>query len=112
MILPSLENYLKAIFALDKTDKSIRLVDIAERLSVTKPSAYNAVVQLKNRGLVEHTPQGPILLTDKGRNLAEKLVEKQNVIKHFLIDVLNIDEGATDSEADAISHSISEITLR
>ena len=111
IISPSLEDYLKAIYLLNARDNSVRLVDIAERLSVSKPSANWAVTVLTEKELVTHTPYGPILLTAKGIEAAEKLIAKCKTIKQFLMQILNIDESLADSEACIMEHVIDNIIL-
>jgi DtxR family Mn-dependent transcriptional regulator len=110
-ITASLEDYLKTIYFLHKLDKCVRLVDIADRMSVSKPSAFNAVSQLSKMGLVEHTKFCPIQLTAQGFETARDLVAKYETIKLFLVRVLNIGEALAGLEACAIEHRICDITL-
>ena len=108
---PSLEDYLKTIYLLNKNEGSVRLVDIADRMSVTKPSANRAVAQLAKKDLVEHIRFGPILLTDKGMETSEKLISRFDTVKRFLMLVLNLSEDMASSEACVIEHTICDVTL-
>jgi DtxR family Mn-dependent transcriptional regulator len=110
-ITASLEDYLKTVYLLHKTDSSVRLIDIAERMSVSKPSAFSAVSQLSDMGLVEHIKFGPVQLTAKGIEAAQNLVVKHETIKLFLMRVLNIGEALAGSEACYIEHTIQDVTL-
>ena len=110
-ITASLEDYLKAIYFLHKSDSAVRLIDIAERLSVSKPSAWSAVSQLSEMGLVEHIKFGPVQLTTQGIEKAQGLTAKHETIKLFLMRVLNIGEALAGSEACAIEHAICDVTL-
>ena len=107
----SLEDYLKAIYFLHEIDNSIRLINIAERISVSKPSAFNAVSQLSDMSLVDHIKFGPVQLTPQGIEAAQSLVAKHETIKLFLMHVLNIEEALACSEACAIEHRICDVTL-
>ena len=107
----SMEDYLKAIYFLHKQDECIRLIDIADRMAVSKPSAHNAVLQLSDMGLVEHPKFGPIRLTIQGSELAKSLVSKHEVIKLFLMQTLDISEKLAIFEACVMEHSICDITL-
>ena len=107
----SLEDYLKAIYFLHQMDSSVRLIDISERMSVSKPSAYNAVLQLLDMGLVEHEKFGPVQLTAVGIKSAQSLIDRHETIKQFFIRVLNIGEALACSEACAIEHRICDVTL-
>ena len=107
----SLEDYLKTIYLLSGKDNCVRLIDIAEKLSVSKPSANRAVALLKEKELVTHTAYGPVLLTSKGIETAENLIAKYKTIKRFLMEVLNINETVADSEACIIEHTIDDAVL-
>ena len=110
-ITASLEDYLKVVYLLHKTDSSVRLMDIADRMAVSKPSAFRAVSQLENIGLVEHTKFGPVQLTEQGIEVAQGLVAKYETIKLFLMRVLSVGEALACSEACAIEHTIRDVTL-
>jgi DtxR family Mn-dependent transcriptional regulator len=110
-ITASLEDYLKTIYFLHKLDKCVRLVDIADKMAVSKPSAFKAVSQLSDMGFVEHIKFGPILLTEQGIEIAQNLAAKHETIKLFLVRVLKIGETLAGSEACAIEHRICDITL-
>lgn len=110
-ITPSLENYLKTIYLLHKADSSVRLIDVAERMSVSKPSANRAVAELSEKGFVEHEKFGPIRLTDQGIATAQKLLAKFDTIKRFLMNVLNLSEALAVSEACVLEHTIQDVTL-
>jgi len=110
-ITASLEDYLKAVYLLHKKDSFVRLMDIADRMSVSKPSAFNAVSQLSNLGLVTHIKFGPVQLTEGGIEAAQGLVAKHETIKLFLMRVLSIGEALACSEACAIEHIICDTTL-
>ena len=110
-ITPSLEDYLKTIYLLQERDGSVRLTDIADRMSVTKPSANRAVAQLVEKGLAEHEKSGPILLTTNGINAAKKVVIKFDIIKRFFICILSLSEDTASREACAIEHTVCDATL-
>jgi DtxR family Mn-dependent transcriptional regulator len=108
---PSLEDYLKTTYRLRGCRGEIRLTDLAESMSVTKPSASRAVAHLAEKGLVEHEKFGSIWLTDKGIAAAQRLCAKFDTIKRFLTQTLNLSETTAESEACAIEHAIRDETL-
>jgi DtxR family Mn-dependent transcriptional regulator len=110
-ITASLEDYLKTIYFLHKLNECVRLIDIADRMAVSKPSAFKAVSQLSDIGLVEHEKFGPILLTEQGIETSQNLVAKHETIKIFLMRILNIGEPMASIEACAIEHTICDVTL-
>jgi DtxR family Mn-dependent transcriptional regulator len=111
-LTPSLEDYLKAVFTLQDGDGVVRVVDVAERLSVSKPSVCRAMDVLREKGLVAHTKFEPVRLTADGAAIADALVRKHRTIKEFLIAVLGLDETLADDEACAMEHAISNTVLK
>lgn len=107
-----MENYLEAIYELSKEKHSARISDIAERLSVSKASASNAMQTLMTKGLVVTEKYREVYLTEEGRKLAEMTSKKHKTIKRFFIEILSIDPTVADSDACAIEHVISNISIR
>jgi DtxR family Mn-dependent transcriptional regulator len=111
-LTPSLEDYLKAVFTLQDGTGAVRVVDVAEKLAVSKPSVCRAMDVLRSKGLAVHAKFEPVRLTADGAALAEALVRKHRAIKEFLIAVLGLDETLADDEACALEHGVSDTVLR
>ena len=60
--------YLIAANELAEELQCVKQTDLANKLSVTKVSAYNAVERLKEKGYIEKNER-KIVLTDKGREV-------------------------------------------
>ena len=61
------EDYLEAIVMLGgTTEASVRSVDIATKLGVSKASVNKAVTSLKEKGLADQPYYGDITLTEEG----------------------------------------------
>ena len=73
-IQESAENYLETILVLKKKNGVVRSIDIAQELSVTKPSVSVAMKNLRTNGYILVDDLGYITLTDKG---------KDKVVMHF-----------------------------
>lgn len=110
-ITASIEDYLKTVYLLQKQQGCARLADIADRMQVSRPSANHAVAQLADKGLAEHEKFGPIRLTAKGKQTAEHLLTKFEIIKQFYMHVLHLSEDLASAEACAIEHTIYTATL-
>ena len=65
--------YLKAIYYL-RDGGTTRPAEIAEALSVSRPSVSNALSKLAQQGLLMHEPYGDVRLTSTGRKAAQALV--------------------------------------
>ena len=77
------ENYLETILILKERNGYVRAIDIAHETGFSKPSVSRAVSILKKEGLVEIDPLNQILLTDKGREIAEGIYERHRVLTKF-----------------------------
>ena len=110
-LTPCQADYLKAIYRLHQGDSTIRLMNIADAMSVTKPSAFYAVSQLSEMGLIEHEKFGPVYLTPPGLETAQALAEKHEMIKRFLMRVLNVEEAVAQADACAMEHILCAATL-
>ena len=66
------ENYLEVMLILSKERGYIRSVDIANKLSFSKPSVSRAVSILKKAGYIVMNDDGLITLTESGKLIAEK----------------------------------------
>ena len=107
----SLVEYLKAIYIISNQESTIRVTDIAKRLGYSKPSVNRALNNLKAKELIEYEPYSNIILTDKGKNIAEDIMKGHNTLKLFLTEVLEIDEYIAETEAKSMKYAISEDTV-
>ncbi len=108
---PSSEDYLEAIHQLLKEEPHVHSVQVAQRLKVSKPSVNKAMGVLKDAGLVEQEPYGTLWLTKEGERIARQVAFRHSTLKHFLTDVLGIDEDTAEADACRMEHVISNTTL-
>ena len=106
----SMENYLETIYVLDKKTGYVRSVDVATELGFSKPSISNAMKKLKSEGYVEIEDKGRIVLTEKGKAVAEGTYERHCVISHWLMHIGVSKETALE-DACRMEHIISEETF-
>ena len=106
----SQEEYLKTIYILSKTEKEIRVTDIAKKLEITKPSVNRAIKSLKNLNLLNYETYGNINLTKEGEKVSQEIIKKEDLLKLFLINVLGVEKDKATKEANAMKHALSEET--
>lgn len=104
------EDYLKAILILQKQNHAVRSLDVAEMLSVTKPSVSRAVKLLREGGFLTMDADKRISLTEAGREAAEQVFEKHRVLTECLV-TMGIDPGIAEKDACRMEHLISPETL-
>ncbi|HRX59432.1 MAG TPA: metal-dependent transcriptional regulator [Eubacteriales bacterium] len=108
----SLENYLKAIYELQRANGSVRSVDIARRLGCSKASVCVAMKKLRLEGLIEMDCKKDIRLTAQGETQAAALRETYLLIKRYLTGVLDVDEQTAARDACRMEHVLSSETLQ
>ncbi|MBR5993896.1 MAG: metal-dependent transcriptional regulator [Lachnospiraceae bacterium] len=107
----STEDYLKCILSLQNEKGSVRAVDIARAIKVTKPTVSVTVRKLYDQDLICFDQDGHIYLTIKGKETAEKVNEKNILIKKAL-RCLGVSESTASEEACLMEHVIGEETYR
>jgi DtxR family Mn-dependent transcriptional regulator len=110
-LTPAMENYLKAIYNLDREKRVVRVRDIAKRLGVRMPTVTSMLKTLSKRKLVDYEKYEYLELTDTGRSIGKKIHHRHCVLRSFLTDVLNVDDEIADDEACKMEHAISTPTL-
>ena len=105
------EDYLKAILILQKQNHAVRSLDVAEMLSVTKPSVSRAMKLLREGGFLTMDADKRICLTEAGREAAEQVFEKHRVLTECLV-TMGVDPGIAEKDACRMEHLISPETLQ
>jgi len=100
----SLEHYLETIWILESQNGSARSKEIAELLNVKRSSVTAAIKILSERGLVVYESYRPIVLTDRGQEIAYKILHKKQILKDFFQDILKIPEDKATEIACASEH--------
>ena len=107
----SMEDYLEAIFEIDKLKRAVRVKDVSERLGVTMPSVNGAMKNLEALGLIKHEKYEYIELTEDGIGQASRIATRHRVLYSFLHDVLGVDSATAEEEACRIEHVLSAETI-
>ena len=102
----SLEDYLEAIFHIEKAKQAARAKDIAVRMKVAGSSVTGALQALAKRDLINYSPYDLITLTDKGREAAKDVVRRHAVLRRFFIDVLDADPKEAEKGACRMEHAL------
>lgn len=97
----SAENYLETILVLSKRLPVVRSVDVATELGFKKSSVSIAMKNLRQKQHITVTDAGYIYLTDSGREIAEMIYERHQLISSWLVKLGVPKEIATE---DAVPH--------
>ncbi len=104
------EMYLETILILKNRFGYVRSIDIAHELGYSKPSVSRAVSLLKEKDYITYDPNGMILLTEKGSEIAESIYERHKVLSKYLIS-LGVSEDTAQRDACRMEHVISPETF-
>ena len=107
----TLEDYLEAIFRIEKKKRAARVRDIAGRVGVTKSTVNAALKSLAAKQLVEYEPYELIVLTPKGREKALTIVMSHYIISHFLQSVLALGRERAERMACELEHAVDRETM-
>ena len=106
-----MEDYLEAIFNLEKDKKAVRVKDIAEKMSVKLPTVTSMLNTLVKRDLIYHEKYEYVELTAEGEHIAKDVWRRHVIFRDFLTGILNIDEKTADEDACKMEHTVRPATL-
>lgn len=104
----ALQDYLRAIYCLEKEAEGASTSLLAQRLGVSQPSVTSMVKKLAARKLVAHTPYFSIALTAAGERLALETVRHHRLIEAYLQRALGLGLEELHEEAERLEHALSE----
>lgn len=106
----SMEDYLETILKLSREKGNVRSINIVSDLGYTKASVSVAMKNLREKNLITMDEVGYITLTDSGRKIAEKTLERHTLLSDWLIHI-GVSEDIAKEDACRIEHDISEETF-
>ncbi len=110
-ITSTMEDYLEAIFELDRDKRNVRVKDIAKKLDVKMPTVTSMLRTLSDRGLVRYEKYEYVELTHEGADVGREMQRRHEILRKFLTDILKIDLKTADGEACKMEHTLSATTL-
>ena len=110
-ISPQAEEYLEAIYRLEKKKGFAKTMELARTLNVVPGSITNTIEGLKRRALLTHKPYKGVKLTKKGENIALDVLRRHRLAELLLTDILHLDSNKVHDEACKLEHVLSDIIL-
>jgi len=103
----SAENYLETILVLSLKGERVRSIDIVNELEYSKPSVSIAMKNLRAKGYIIIDDDGGIMLTSKGRKIADTIHERHIAFSDWLVS-LGVDKKTAAHDACKMEHAMSE----
>ena len=107
VIHESAEDYLETILMLSKKLPVVRSIDIANEMGYKKSSVSIAMKNLREAEHIRVTKEGYIFLSDSGKEIAEMIYERHQILSSWLIK-LGVDKKVAEEDACRIEHDISK----
>jgi DtxR family Mn-dependent transcriptional regulator len=104
----SVEEYLEAIFKLQRGRDPVTVKRLASELAVAPPSVSEMIGRLRAAGLVEEPgEERSIVLTEAGSAEGASLVRRHRLSERFLVDYLDMPWDTVHEEACKFEHVLS-----
>lgn len=104
------EMYLETILVLSNKMGNVRSIDVCEYMGFSKPSVSRAIGLLKKGGYIVVDGNGHLILTDSGKEIADKIYERHNVLTEFLVQ-LGVNRNTAAEDACKMEHDISDESI-
>lgn len=104
MLTTSEENYLKAIYNLERVLGKVSTNLIAEKLETKASSVTDMVKKLSKKKLVDYEKYQGVKLTDKGRKSALRVIRKHRLWETFLVNKLEFSWDEVHEIAEQLEH--------
>jgi len=101
------DEYLEAIFKLQRGEAPVTVKRLAEELGVSPPSVSEMLSRLRTSGLVRVPGDAGVQLTENGEREGASLVRRHRLSERFLVDYLGMPWDAVHDEACKLEHVLS-----
>lgn len=108
-ITEAVENYLETILILSKAQPDVHAIDICSYLGYSRPTVSIILKKMKDENLVEVSSENHITLTDKGRDVAEKIYDRHKILSALFM-LLGVKKDQALEDACKIEHDLSDET--
>lgn len=104
----STEEYLEAVYRLEREGPGVTTSGLASELGVAPASVSGMLKKLAADGYLEHVARGDVRLTREGLQIAVRVVRRHRLAERLLTDILGMPWDQVQSEACMLEHAISE----
>ena len=104
------EMYLETILVLKQKKRTVRAIDVAEEMGLSRPSVSRGMSKLRENGCIVVEEDGNLAFTEKGRQIAEKIYERHQVLSRLFMKLGVSEENAVE-DACRIEHVVSDDTF-
>ncbi|HTV72970.1 MAG TPA: metal-dependent transcriptional regulator [Candidatus Acidoferrales bacterium] len=103
----STEEYLEAVYRLEREGPGVTTSGLASELGVAPASVSGMLKKLAAEGYIEHRARGDARLTPKGLEVAVRVLRRHRLAECLLTSVLGMSWDEVHAEACRLEHAIS-----
>ncbi len=103
----SKENYLKTIAEAESEGEVVKASTLVRWLNVTPPAVTMAIKRLKRDALINVGDEGQLTLTDSGREIATRLLQRHHLVERMLTEIFGMEWYKVHDEAEQLEHAVS-----
>ncbi|MBK9713278.1 MAG: metal-dependent transcriptional regulator [Kouleothrix sp.] len=107
-ISPAIEDYLKAIYTLGRSQPQVTTSLLADHLGFKPASVTGMLKTMADLQLVRYTPYHGVELTHAGERIALEVVRHHRLLELYLVEALGYGWDEVHDEAERLEHHISE----
>ena len=104
------EDYLEAIFTINRKKGYVKVRDVALYLKIKPPSVSEMAKKLDCRGLVVYRKYDGVTLTQKGKEIGALVRDRHETIRSFL-EIIGVPKNIADEDACVIEHELNPETM-
>ncbi len=106
------EEYLEAIYRLERKLGFARTMDLSKELGVVPGSITNTIENLEKKGFIIHEPYKGVKLTENGQKIASGILRRHRLAERLLTDLLHLDWSEVHDPACKLEHAFSPEILK
>ncbi|GAC1422578.1 MAG: metal-dependent transcriptional regulator [Candidatus Velthaea sp.] len=103
----STEEYLEAVYRLEREGPGVTTSGLAADLGVAAASVSGMLKKLADNGYLEYVARGEAKLTERGLSVAVRVMRRHRLAERLLTDILGMPWDEVHEEACRLEHAIS-----
>lgn len=103
----TIQNYLEAIHILSLEKEKVRAIDVVTYMNFSRPTVSIALKQLEDENYIVINKNNSIELTEKGKEVGNKMYERHEFIAQLLIK-LGVSKKQAYEDSCLVEHDLSE----
>lgn len=107
-VTPAMEDYLRAIYDLERHEAPVSNSAVAKRMAVAPASATGMLKRLAGLGLLAYKPYSGVQLTPAGQKVALEVIRHHRLLETYLAEAMGVGWDLVHDEAHRLEHHLSD----